>query len=59
MERPDALDLVVAAPGRVHVGEQDFELDLLFYHRDLQCLVAFDLKAVRFEPEQMAKCTSI
>ena len=25
---------------RVQVGNQDFELDLLFYHRDLQCLVA-------------------
>ncbi len=24
---------------RVQVGNQDFELDLLFYHRDLQCLV--------------------
>ncbi|MHB8241777.1 MAG: PDDEXK nuclease domain-containing protein [Solirubrobacteraceae bacterium] len=28
---------------RVQVGNQDFELDLLFYHRDLQCLVAFEL----------------
>ncbi len=27
---------------RVQVGNQDFELDLLFYHRDLQCLVAFN-----------------
>jgi predicted nuclease of restriction endonuclease-like (RecB) superfamily len=33
---------------RVQVGNQDFELDLLFYHRDLQCLVAFELKTVRF-----------
>ena len=40
---------------RVQVGDQDFELDLLFYHRDLQCLVAFELKAVRFEPEHMGK----
>jgi len=39
---------------RVQVGNQDFELDLLFYHRDLQCLVAFELKAVRFEPEPSA-----
>jgi predicted nuclease of restriction endonuclease-like (RecB) superfamily len=38
---------------RVQVGNQDFELDLLFYHRDLQCLVAFELKAVRFEPEHL------
>jgi predicted nuclease of restriction endonuclease-like (RecB) superfamily len=40
---------------RVQVGHQDFELDLLFYHRDLQCLVAFELKAVRFEPEHLGK----
>ncbi|WP_236656943.1 PDDEXK nuclease domain-containing protein [Acidisarcina polymorpha] len=40
---------------RVQVGNQDFELDLLFYHRDLQCLVAFELKAGRFEPEHMGK----
>jgi hypothetical protein len=39
---------------RVQVGNQDFELDLLFYHRDLQCLVAFELKTGRFEPEHMA-----
>lgn len=24
---------------RVQMGNQDFELNLLFYHRDLQCLV--------------------
>ena len=40
---------------RVQVGNQDFELDLLFYHRDLQCLVAFELKTVRFEPEHLDK----
>jgi predicted nuclease of restriction endonuclease-like (RecB) superfamily len=40
---------------RVQVGTQDFELDLLFYHRDLQCLVAFELKTGRFEPEHMGK----
>jgi predicted nuclease of restriction endonuclease-like (RecB) superfamily len=40
---------------RVQVGNQAFELDLLFYHRDLQCLVAFELKTGRFEPEHMGK----
>jgi len=40
---------------RVQVGNQDFALDLLFYHRDLQCLVAFELKTGRFEPEHMGK----
>jgi predicted nuclease of restriction endonuclease-like (RecB) superfamily len=42
---------------RVQVGNQDFELDLLFYHRDLQCLVAFELKTGRFQPEHMGKLT--
>ncbi|MGA9669547.1 MAG: PDDEXK nuclease domain-containing protein [Terracidiphilus sp.] len=40
---------------RVQVGNQDFELDLLLYHRDLQCLVAFELKSGRFEPEHLGK----
>jgi predicted nuclease of restriction endonuclease-like (RecB) superfamily len=40
---------------RVQVGNQDFQLDLLFYHRDLQCLVAFELKTGRFQPEHMGK----
>jgi predicted nuclease of restriction endonuclease-like (RecB) superfamily len=42
---------------RVQVGNQDFELDLLFYHRDLQCLVAFELKTGRFEPAHMGQLT--
>ena len=29
---------------KVMVGNSDFYLDLLFYHRGLQCLVAFELK---------------
>jgi predicted nuclease of restriction endonuclease-like (RecB) superfamily len=40
---------------RLQVGGQDFALDLLFYHRSLQCLVAFDLKITRFEPEHLGK----
>ena len=27
---------------RLQVGNSDFRIDLLFYHRELQCLVAFD-----------------
>jgi len=42
---------------RVQVGNQDFELDLLFYHRDLQCLVAFELKTGRFEPAHLGQLT--
>lgn len=40
---------------RVQVGMRDFRLDLLFYHRDLRCLVAFELKAGPFEPEYLGK----
>ena len=39
----------------VQVGMRDFRLDLLFYHRDLRCLVAFELKAGPFEPEYLGK----
>lgn len=40
---------------RLAVGGQDFFLDLLFYHRGLQCLIAFDLKIRKFEPEHLGK----
>lgn len=40
---------------RLQVGNSDFELDLLFYHRDLQCLVAFELKIGKFEPSQIGQ----
>ena len=40
---------------RLQVGGQDFYLDLLFYHRSLQCLIAFDLKIKKFEPEHLGK----
>jgi len=40
---------------RVQVGNRDFFIDLLFYHRGLQCLVAIELKTDRFEPEYMGK----
>ena len=40
---------------RLQVGNRDFKADLLFYHRSLQCLVAFELKTVDFEPEHLGK----
>jgi predicted nuclease of restriction endonuclease-like (RecB) superfamily len=40
---------------RLQVGGRDFYLDLLFYHRNLQCLVAFELKITKFEPEHVGK----
>jgi predicted nuclease of restriction endonuclease-like (RecB) superfamily len=40
---------------RLSVGNQDFFLDLLFYHRGLCCLVAFELKVDRFEPADLGQ----
>jgi predicted nuclease of restriction endonuclease-like (RecB) superfamily len=40
---------------RVQVGNKDFYVDLLFFHRELQCLVAFDLKITDFQPEYLGK----
>ena len=39
----------------VQVGGRDFELDLLFFNRAINCLVAFELKVVEFEPEHLGK----
>lgn len=39
----------------IQVGNRDFALDLLFFHRGLNCLVAFELKVGRFEPEYLGK----
>ncbi len=40
---------------RLQVGNKDYYTDLLFYHRDLQCLVLFELKIQDFEPEFLGK----
>lgn len=37
----------------VQVGNKDFRLDLLLYHRELQCLVDFELKIDDFKPEYL------
>ncbi|MBX9408830.1 PDDEXK nuclease domain-containing protein [Pseudomonas baetica] len=39
----------------LQVGSRDFALDLLFFHRGLNCLVAIELKVGRFEPEYLGK----
>lgn len=39
----------------VQVGNQDFAIDLLFFHRGLSCLVAFELKVREFRPEDLGK----
>ena len=40
---------------RVQVGNHDFYIDLLFYNRELSCLVAFELKIGEFIPEYLGK----
>lgn len=40
---------------RLSLGEKDYYIDLLFYHRILKCLVAVELKVVEFEPEFVGK----
>lgn len=40
---------------RLQVGNTDFYIDLLFFHRGLQCLVAFELKIEKFKPEFLGK----
>jgi hypothetical protein len=36
---------------RLQVGNSDFKTDLLFFHRGLQSMVLFELKADKFRPE--------
>jgi predicted nuclease of restriction endonuclease-like (RecB) superfamily len=40
---------------RLQVGNTDFFIDLLFYHRELQSLVAFELKIDKFKPEHLGQ----
>lgn len=40
---------------RLALGRKEYSVDLLFYHRFLKALVAFDLKIGPFEPEHAGK----
>ena len=40
---------------RLQVGNQDFYIDLLFYHRGLSALGAFELKIGKFLPEHLGQ----
>ena len=40
---------------RVEVGDDEYFIDLVFYHRKLKCLVAVELKAGKFMPEYAGK----
>lgn len=39
----------------LEVGDQDFYIDLLFYHYKLRCFIVVDLKATEFKPEFAGK----
>jgi predicted nuclease of restriction endonuclease-like (RecB) superfamily len=47
--------LFVGEEYKLQVGNSDFYIDLLFYHRGLHCLVAFELKADKFKPEHLGQ----
>jgi predicted nuclease of restriction endonuclease-like (RecB) superfamily len=47
--------LFVGEEFRLQVGTQDFFIDLLFFHRGLSALVAFELKVGQFKPEHMGQ----
>ena len=40
---------------RVQVGMKDFYIDLLFFYRELQCLVVVDLKITDFKPAYLGQ----
>ena len=40
---------------RIQVGNSDFFIDLLFFHRGLSALVAFELKIEKFKPEHLGQ----
>lgn len=47
--------LFISEEYKLQVGNTDFYIDLLFYHRGLQCLVAFELKADKFKPDHLGQ----
>jgi len=40
---------------RILVGEEEFFVDMLFFNRNLQCLVAFELKKDKFRPADLGQ----
>ncbi len=45
----------VGSQYHLEIGDQDFFLDLLFYHLSLRCYVVIDLKIEEFKPEFAGK----
>jgi hypothetical protein len=37
------------------VGGEDYRIDLVFFHRNLRCFVAMELKIGKFKPEYVSK----
>ena len=40
---------------KIQIGNRDFFIDMLFYNRELSCLVAFELKLGEFKAEYLGK----
>ena len=40
---------------RIIIDEEEFFIDMLFFHRDLRCLVAFELKKDKFRPADLGQ----
>lgn len=47
--------IFIAQEYKLQVGNQDFYIDLLFYHRGLAALVAFELKIGKFSPKHLGQ----
>ena len=47
--------LFISEEYKLQVGNSDFYIDLLFFHRGLQCLVAIELKADKFKPDHIGQ----
>lgn len=45
----------VGSQYNLKVGDQDFYIDLLFYHLNLRCFMVIDLKISEFQPEYAGK----
>jgi predicted nuclease of restriction endonuclease-like (RecB) superfamily len=45
----------VGSQYRLEVGDDEYFIDLLLYHRHLRCLVAVELKIGKFKPEYVGK----
>lgn len=55
LQQMGGLFTFVGSQYRLEVGDQEFFIDLLLFHRRLRCLVAIDLKIGSFQPEHVGK----